>query len=150
MLQPYKNVLTGVILGAAFFLFPLRAIGQIVVPTEDVQKILAIRDVTVTENRLLGEITNNSPLRIRDISLMVQHIVRAKDGLNPKQESPLDAFLLPLDRELLPGETVTFSSTVSIPEEAQRDGTVVTDVSVAAFTLVVPKTPAQMTSVKYW
>ena len=150
MLHPYKNALIGVVLGAAFFLFPFTASGQIVVPTEEVQKILSIRDVTVTENRLLGEITNNSPLRIRDISLMVQHVLRSKDGLKPKQESPLNAFLLPLERELLPGETVTFRSALSIPEEAQRDGTVVTDVSVAAFTLVVPKSPAQMKSVQYW
>ena len=150
MLRPCKNALIGVILGAAFFLFPYRATAQIVVPTEEVQKILSIRDVTVTANRLLGEITNNSPLTVRDISLMVQHVLRSQDGLNPKQESPLNAFLLPLHRELLPGETATFSSPVSIPEEAQHDGTVVTDVSVAAFTLVVPKSPAQMTSVNYW
>jgi hypothetical protein len=149
MSQLYRNALIGVILGAGLFLFPFMAKAQIAVPTEEVEKILAIRDVTVKENRLLGEITNNSPLKVRDISLMVQHTLRSKDGLNPKVESPLNAFLLPLDRELLPGETVTFSSTVSIPEEARADGEIVTDVTVAAFTLVVPKNSTAAIPINY-
>jgi len=139
----------GLLLGAAFVLSPFTAAAQIAVPTEQVEKILVIRDVTVTENRLLGEITNNSPLEVRDISLMVQHIRRSKDGLNPKVESPLNTFLLNLNRDLLPGETATFSSAVLLPEEAQRDGDVVTDVSVAAFTLVVPRDSSEIISIKY-
>jgi hypothetical protein len=149
MSRLYRNALIGVILGAACFLSPVTVMAQIAVPTEQVEKILVIRDVTVTENRLLGEITNNSPLEVRDISLMVQHIRRSKDGLNPKVESPLNAFLLDLNRDLLPGETATFSSTVLLPEEAQRDGDVVTDVSVAAFTLVVPRNSSEIISIKY-
>ena len=150
MSRLYRNVfLMGPLLGAAFFLLPVTAMAQIAVPTEQVEKILVIRDVTVTENRLLGEITNNSPLKVRDISLMVQHIRRSKDGLSPKVESPLNAFLLNLNRDLSPGETATFSSAVSLPEEAQRDGDVVTDVSVAAFTLVVPKDSSEIISIKY-
>jgi hypothetical protein len=149
MSRLYRSALIGVILGAACFLEPVTAMAQIAVPTEQVEKILVIRDVTVTENRLLGEITNNSPLKVRDISLMVQHIRRAKDGLNPKVESPLNAFLLTLNRDLLPGETATFSSGVLLPENAQRDGDVVTDVSVAAFTLVVPRDSSEIISIKY-
>jgi hypothetical protein len=80
---------------------------------------------------------------------MVQQVLRSKDGLNPKLESPLKAFLLALDRELLPGETATFGSTVFLPEDAQRDGNVVTDVSVAAFTLVVPPNSSEMIPIKY-
>ena len=80
---------------------------------------------------------------------MVQHIRRSKDGPNPKVESPLNTFLLNLNRDLLPGETATFSSTVLLPEEAQRDGDVVTDVSVAAFTLVVPRDSSEIMSIKY-
>jgi hypothetical protein len=149
MLRLYRNALIGVILGAACFFSPLTAIAQIVVPTEQVEKILVIRDVTVKENRLLGEITNNSPLKVRDISLMVQHVLRSKDGLNPKVESPLNAFLLPLNRDLLPGETATFSSAVLLPEDARRDGDLVTDVTVAAFTLVVPQNSSEMIPIKY-
>ena len=149
MSRLYRNALIGVILGAACFLSPVTVMAQIAVPTDQVEKILVIRDVTVTENRLLGEITNNSPLEVRDISLMVQYIRRSKDGLNPKGESPLNAFLLDLNRDLLPGETATFSSTVLLPEEAQRDGDVVTDVSVAAFTLVVPRDSSEIMSIKY-
>jgi hypothetical protein len=149
MLQLYRNASIGVILGSVCFFSPLTAMAQIVVPTEQVEKILVIRDVTVKKNRLLGEITNNSPLKVRDISLMVQHVLRSKDGLNPKLESPLKAFLLALDRELLPGETATFGSTVFLPEDAQRDGNVVTDVSVAAFTLVVPPNSSEMIPIKY-
>jgi hypothetical protein len=149
MLRLYRNALIGVILGAACFFSPLTAIAQIVVPTEQVEKILVIRDVTVKENRLLGEITNNSPLKVRDISLMVQHVLRSKDGLNPKVESPLNAFLLPLNRDLFPGETATFSSAVLLPEDARRDGDLVTDVTVAAFTLVVPQNSSEMIPIKY-
>jgi len=149
MSRLYRSALIGVILGAVCFLAPVTAMAQIAVPTEQVEKILVIRDVTVTENRLLGEITNNSPLKVRDVSLMVQHIRRSKDGLNPKVESPLNAFLLTLNRDLLPGETATFSSGVLLPENAQRDGDVVTDVSVAAFTLVVPRDSSEIISIKY-
>jgi hypothetical protein len=149
MLRLYRNALIGVILGATCFFSPLTAIAQVVVPTEQVEKILVIRDVTVKENRLLGEITNNSPLKVRDISLMVQHVLRSKDGLNPKVESPLNAFLLPLNRDLLPGETATFSSAVLLPEDARRDGDLVTDVTVAAFTLVVPQNSSEMIPIKY-
>lgn len=149
MSRLYRNVLMGLLLGAAFVLSPFTAMAQIAVPTEQVEKILVIRDVTVTENRLLGEITNNSPLEVRDISLMVQQTRRSKDGLNPKVESPLNTFLLNLNRDLLPGETATFSSAVLLPEEAQRDGDVVTDVFVAAFTLVVPKDSSEIMPIKY-
>jgi hypothetical protein len=149
MLRLYRNASIGVILGTVCFCSPLTAMAQIVVPTEQVEKILVIRDVTVKENRLLGEITNNSPLKVRDISLMVQHVLRSKDGLNPKVESPLNAFLLPLNRDLLPGETATFSSAVLLPEDARRDGDLVTDVTVAAFTLVVPQNSSEMIPIKY-
>ena len=54
MSRLYRNALIGVILGAAFVLSPFTAPAQIAVPTEQVEKILVIRDVTVTENRLLG------------------------------------------------------------------------------------------------
>ena len=136
-------VLVSLLLSAA------SASAQILVPTEQVEKILIIRDVTVSENRLLGEITNSSPLRVRDISLMVQQIWRWKDALIPKMEAPLNAFLLTLKKDLLPGETVTFSSAVSVPETDRADGHFVTDVSVAAFTMVVPEEPAQFMSVQY-
>ena len=149
MLRLYRNASIGVILGAAFFFSPLTAMAQILVPTEQVEKILVIRDVMVTENRLLGEITNNSALKVRDVSLMVQNSRRSKDGLNPKIESPLNAFLLTLSKDLLPGETATFSSTVLLPETAQNDGDVVTDVSVASFTLVVPQDSSEILSIKY-
>jgi hypothetical protein len=80
---------------------------------------------------------------------MVQNSRRPKDGLIPKIESPLNAFLLTLNRDLLPGETATFSSTVLLPEIAQNDGDVVTDVSIASFTLVVPQDSSEILSIKY-
>ena len=57
---------------------------------------------------------------------------------------------LTLQKDLLPGETVTFSSTVSLPAADQIDGQLVTEVSVAAFTIVVPQEPAQFLSVQYY
>jgi hypothetical protein len=148
-MRHYANVFIALILGMVFLLAATAgALAQIRVPSEEVEKILTIRDVTVTENRLLGEITNNSPVKIRDVSLMVQQGWRWKDGLNPKVEAPLNAFLLNLKKDLLPGETATFSSVIALPETDRIDAQFIADVSVAGFTLVVPEEPTPL-SIRY-
>src|SRR3989442_14783555 len=145
----YKNVSTTVVLAFVLVFSPLIAAAQLATTSEHSEKTLTISDVRVTENRLLGEITNNSENKVQDISLMVQHMWRWKDGYNPKIEAPLTAFLLRLSKDLLPGETATFSSTVSLPAADQIEGQLVTEVSVAAFTVVVPQDQGQFLSIQY-
>ena len=143
----YKNVSTTVVLAFVLVFSPLIAAAQLATTSEHSEKTLTISDVRVTENRLLGEITNNSENKVQDISLMVQHMWRWKDGYNPKIEAPVNAALFKLQKDLVPGETATFSYMVSLPTDNRSDGHFVTDVSVAGFKLIRPEEAPRFSSV---
>jgi hypothetical protein len=121
------------------FLAVAAAQAQIATTSEAPEKILIIHDVRLSEDRLFGEITNNSAHEAREISLMVQNIWRWKDGYNPKIEAAVNAVLFKLAKDLEPGETATFSHVISLPKNRVDDGQLITDVSVAGFKLVQPE-----------
>jgi hypothetical protein len=136
MLHVCKTAWILMLLGSAFVLSPVITAAQLAVISAPAEKTLSIHDVTVAQSRLLGEITNNSPHRVKDVSLMVQNSWRLKDGYTPKIEAPINAVLFKLKKDLSPGETATFSYVVPLPESYRSDGDFVTDVSVAGFTIV--------------
>jgi len=128
------------------FLIVAAAQAQMATTSEAPEKILSIRDVRLSEDRLLGEITNNSAQEAREISLMVQNVWRWKDGYNPKIEAAVNAVLFKLSKDLAPGETATFSHLLSLPKNRGDDGQFITDVSVAGFKLVLPEETSRLSS----
>jgi hypothetical protein len=141
MLPLWKSAFLAVSLAGAFLIFSTIASAQVATTSANQEKTLTLHNVTMSGNRLLGEITNNSDQKLRDISLMLQHSWRWQDGRDPKIEVPLKAVLFKLKKELLPGETATFTHPVPLPENTQKDGQFVTDVSVAAFSVVPSEQP---------
>ena len=137
-------VLSGLVVLCSAF----TALGQVVTVSEQAEKTLTIKNVTLAESRLLGEITNHSENRVKDISLMVQNSWRWKDGCIPEIEAPLKAVLLQLQKDLLPGETATFSYVISLPRSIDEKGHLVTDVSVAGFKVVPAEQDAQFSSLR--
>ena len=122
--------------------------AQVATTSEQAEKTLTIRNVTLTESRLAGEITNHSTDRAGDISLMVQNSWRWKDGFVPEIEAPLNAVLFKLQKELLPGETAAFTYVVSLPPGDRNDGQFVTDVSVASFKLLPSEHAERFSSIR--
>ena len=139
MLRLWNNGLLAASLASGFLLIPGIARAQLATTSANLEAALTVQNVTMNGNRLLGEITNNSGQKLRDISLMLQHSWRWQDGRDPKIEVPIDAVLLKLKKDLLPGETAAFTHFVLLPENTRKDGQFVTDVSVAAFSIVPPE-----------
>jgi hypothetical protein len=130
----------------AILLFPVIAFAQVPTNLQHPEPTLSISDLRANENRILGEITNNSENQARDISLMVQNTWRWNDGYNPKIETPINAVLFKLQKELSPGETATFSYVVPLPESDRSQGSFVIDVSIAGFKLVPPQESSRLSS----
>jgi hypothetical protein len=113
--------------------------AQTVLSGGEAQQVLRIESLTASPDRVSGVLVNASPHHIKDVQLLIQYHWLWTNERNPGQDSPGRAATVKLDRELMPGETVQFSYTPD-PRLPQRgDGHFMTEVDVAAFSVVIPQ-----------
>ena len=111
---------------------------------QEAAKTLGIQYKTENHDVISGKIINNSPHPIRDPEVLVEyHWLWAKE-FNPGNNSPGRAAYVKLDKEIQPGESVSFTYRPQPPLPDRNDGRFVPEVSPAGFTIVLP--PQQMSS----
>lgn len=119
--------------------YPLAVLSQTVQTREQASKTVALRNVTVRDGQISGEVVNKSSHLIRDVQLLISHVWLWKNEFRPGEEAPGRAVFYDVKRELRPGESVPFSYTPSPPLPSRTDGYFETEVSVAGFTEVIPR-----------
>ena len=72
----------------------------------EVSQTVAVRNVAVQDNVVLGEIVNVSSRRLRDVQLQIRRIWQWKNELRPGQNPPGSADYYTVNEEIPPGGTV--------------------------------------------
>jgi hypothetical protein len=100
---------------------------------------VTVRNVTVNNQVVSGEVVNNSPHTVRDIELLLQYHWLWKNEFKPRDDSPGTVVSVPLQKELRSGESTPFTYTPQPSLPARPDGQFMVEVSVASFAEIIPQ-----------
>lgn len=134
------------LLWIAFTVLVLSLGGAAVVPAQtvlsagDAAKSVTIQDLKATTSLVSGVVANHSPHAIRDIDILVQYHWRWRNEFKPGPQSPGQAALIRLEKNLQPGQSAAFRYTPAPPLPERRDGRFEPEVTIAGFTVVIPAT----------
>jgi hypothetical protein len=108
-------------------------------PDQAAQKV-EIRNVQVKGNIITAEVINKSPHPLSNLELLIQYHWLWNNEFKPGDPSPGKAVFVPLDKELRPGESTTFTAPLDPPPASRADGYYLTEVTLAAFTEIIHPT----------
>lgn len=106
-------------------------------PQDKASQLVAVRNVTIKDGEVSGEVVNHSKHTLRDVQLQILYSWRWKDEFHPGQDDPGRAVYPVLEKEIPPGQSARFTYTPSPPLPSRKDGTFEVTVSVAGFSEVI-------------
>jgi hypothetical protein len=119
--------------------FAQSALAQAVQVDNNPPSNIALRNVTVRDGKVSGEIVNTFPHDVRDVQLFIRRTWLWKNEFKPgpTADDPSTAEYVTISKELKHGQSEPFS--YSLPSHASRmdKGQYMTGVSVAGFTEVI-------------
>ena len=118
--------------------------AQILLEQKDAAKSVTIRGLRATPTLVSGEIVNQTPHIARDTELLIQFHWLWKNEFKPGEDLPGRTDILKIDKELKPGEAVSFRYIPDPPLAKRDDGWFEPEVTIGGFTVVVPS--VEMTS----
>jgi hypothetical protein len=116
-------------------ILPMTAISATLQVADKADQV-ALRNVTVKDGEVSGEVVNNSPATLRDVQLQILYSWRWKDEFHPGKDDPGGAVYLTVDKEIPPGQSARFNYKPSPPLPARKDGYFDISVKVVGFTQV--------------
>jgi hypothetical protein len=108
-----------------------------VLSSQEVSRALSFEKLDVKPSKISGVIANKTPHTIQDVQLMIQYHWLWKDERNPGEHSPGRTVIIPLNEQLEPGESHSFSYTPPFSLPSRNDGYFMPEVDVAGFTTLV-------------
>ena len=103
---------------------------------ERADPVVVLRNVTVKDGLVSGEVVNNSKGALRDVQLQILYSWRWKDEFHPGTDDPGRAVFLTVDKEIPPGQSARFEYKPSPPLPNRKDGYFDVSVKVVSFTTV--------------
>ena len=103
---------------------------------ETADAVATLRNVTVKDGEVAGEVVNNSKTALRDVQLRILYSWRWKNEFRPGKDGPGTAVFMTVDKEMPPGQSAQFSYRPSPPLPARKDGYFDISVKVVGFTQV--------------
>jgi hypothetical protein len=113
------------------------ASAETVLSSQEVSRALSFEKLDVKPSKISGVIANKTPHTIQDVQLMIQYHWLWKDERNPGKHSPGRTVIIPLNEQLEPGESHSFSYTPPFSLPSRNDGYFMPEVDVAGFTTLV-------------
>ncbi len=108
-----------------------------VVPSEEADQVLVIKDLTVGDGSVSGTVVNKSAATLRGIQVLLTQSWLWNDERHPGSDSPGRTLPFMLETEVAPHSSAPF--TLQIPPLAPRaDGRFATTIEVLSFTAVGP------------
>ena len=104
-----------------------------VVAGDEVGRIVTLRNVSIKNGEVSGEIVNNSRDTLRDVVLEIRYSWRWANEFHPGKDDPGRTVYYTAAKEIPPGESARFEYKPSPPLPERRDGSFVIDVKVAGF-----------------
>jgi len=105
-----------------------------VLPPPEASKMVAVRNTTVRDNIVSGELLNLSSHRVRDVELLIRYIWHWNNEFRPGVNAPGAADYYTISTKIPSGATARFTYRVPSPLPARSDGYFETVVTVAGFT----------------
>jgi hypothetical protein len=124
--------------------WPVPVKAQKVATAKEATSVVALRNVKEKGDVISGEVVNKSSNTIRNITLLIQYHWLWKNEYKPGSNPPGRAAYIDLKKDLLPGESTSFTYEPKPPLPNRMDGHFVHEVSVAGFSTVIP--PRSMSS----
>jgi hypothetical protein len=105
-------------------------------PADKAAEIVLLRNVTVKDGEVTGEVVNNSKQTLRDVQLQITYSWRWKNEFQPGTDDPGRAVYHAIEREIPPGQTARFEYKPQPPLPSRSDGYFETTVKVIGFAQV--------------
>jgi hypothetical protein len=103
---------------------------------ETADAVATLRNVTIKDGEVAGEVVNNSKTALRDVQLRILYSWRWKNEFRPGKDGPGTAVFMTVDKEIPPGQSARFEYKPSPPLPARKDGYFDIGVKVVGFTQV--------------
>ena len=121
---------------------PSTVLAQIVLTPHEAAKVVTIKDLKATPSEVSGVIVNNTPHLIRDVEITIEYHWIWANEFKPGAADPGRSFVVKLEKELRPGESVPFRFVPDPSLATRKDGQYQPEAVVTGFTTVVPATTA--------
>ena len=125
-----------VIAAAVFAMLSRPASAAMLMTDEKAAQVVGLRDVTVQDGEVKGQVVNQSKQALREVQLQILYSWRWKDEWHPGADDPGRAVYSTVNQEIAPGQSARFSYTPSPPLPARKDGFFDVSVKVVGFTQV--------------
>ncbi len=133
----FLTLIVGAVLSVVTLIQSKPAIPATLLSVEKAAEIVTVRNVTIKDGAVSGELVNNSRRPLRDVQLLIRYAWQWKNEFRPKDDSPGDAVFYTVEKEIAPGGAVSFTYKPSSPLSSRPDGQFETTVSVAGFTEII-------------
>ncbi len=105
---------------------------------DESSRVVNIRNLTVKEETVSGELVNTSPRTLRDVQVLIRHTWLWKNEMRPGEDSASDAVYYTVEGDIPAGGTKPFTYRPSSPLPSRPDGSYETSVSVAGYSEIIP------------
>jgi len=99
----------------------------------DVSRFVTLRNLSIKNGEVSGEVVNNSRDTLRDVVLEIKYSWRWTNEFHPGKDDPGRTVYYSAAKEIPPGGSARFDYQPSPPLPQRRDGAFVIDVKVAGF-----------------
>jgi len=116
-------------------ILPITAMSATLQIAEKAEQVV-LRNVTVRDGEVSGEVVNNSPATLRDVQLLILYSWLWKNEFHPGKDGPGRAVYHTIDKEIPPGQSAQFNYKPSPPLPERKDGYFDISAKVVGFTQV--------------
>jgi hypothetical protein len=116
-----------------------RALAATLISQDQASQAVSIRNLSVKDGVVSGELVNNSPRTLRDVQLLVRFTWLWNNEMHPGADSPGDAVYYTVEGDIPPGGSKPFTYRPASPLPSRPDGHFEVAVSIAGFAEIIPQ-----------
>jgi hypothetical protein len=105
---------------------------------EQAAQVVTIRNLTVKDGQVSGELVNNSSRTLRDVQVLIRYSWLWTDEYHPLRDDIGEAVYYTVEGEIAPRGSKSFSYQPSPPLPSRTDGRFEMAVSIAGYTEIIP------------
>ena len=135
-MRRWNVVIVGIVLTVILGIQSRPAIAATLLSTDSAAQVVVVRNVTVREGTVSGELVNKSSRPLRDVQLQIRYTWLWNNEFHPGKDDPGTSVYYTVEQETAPGGTASFSYKPSFASP-RSDGRFETAVTVAGFTEII-------------
>jgi hypothetical protein len=116
-----------------------RVLAATLITQDQASQAVSIRNPSVKDGVVSGELLNNSSRTIRDVQLLVRSTWLWNNEMRPGADSPGDAVYYTVEGDIPPGGSKPFTYRPASPLPSRPDGHFEVAVSIAGFAEIIPQ-----------